>query len=238
MTSHDDVPTVCAIAVLAMVVATAAHEAAGHGGACLLSGGNITRLTSVFFECAPSSRWIAMAGPLGNLACGMAAFAGLRLLPARAAMGRLFAFLAAAFSFYWFAGYLVYAMALNTGDFAFAFRAGPAPLPPVARIAGMGLGMALYLLTARLLARENFRRGVQRLAWTAATAAATLAALLYAPDRIGAAVQALLEIGAASLPLFRRTVPDGASIARSPAWIGACVILFAGFAFTLGRGIG
>ena len=39
--------TVAAIAIIAMVLATAAHEAIGHGAACLLAGGHITQLTSV-----------------------------------------------------------------------------------------------------------------------------------------------------------------------------------------------
>ncbi|MDB5740564.1 MAG: hypothetical protein JWP16_1604 [Alphaproteobacteria bacterium] len=233
MPARDDVPTLCAIAVLAMIAATAAHEAIGHGGACLVAGGHIARLTSVYFTCAPPGRWIDAAGPLGNLACGAVAWLGLRLLPPTASAWRLFAYLTAAFSFYWFAGYLVYAMARDTGDYIFAV--GPAPL---GRAAEAVLGVALYLLTARLLGRQDVGGDVRRRAWLAATVAALLAALLYAPGRLGAAVQAGLEIGAASLPLLLRPgASSGMSVRRSPAWIGAGVILFAVFAVTLGRGL-
>jgi hypothetical protein len=230
---RDDVPTICAIAVVAMVIATASHEVIGHGGACLLSGGQIRRLSSVYFTCTPPGRWIDAAGPLGNLACGAAAWLGLRLLPPTATAWRLFAWLAAAFSLYWFAGYLVYAMALGTGDYIFALELGDAPL---GRAAGAALGVALYLMTARLLARQGFGRDLRRTAWMAATMAAVLAALLYAPDRIGAGMQAGLEIGAASLPLLlgART---GAGVGPSPAWIGMGALLFAAFAAALGRGL-
>ena len=46
----DDRLTVFAIAILAGCIATAAHEAVGHGTACIVLGGTITRLTSVYFN--------------------------------------------------------------------------------------------------------------------------------------------------------------------------------------------
>ena len=51
-TQQDDAATIAAAAIIAACLTTIAHEALGHGGACLASGGRIVLLTSVYFECA------------------------------------------------------------------------------------------------------------------------------------------------------------------------------------------
>lgn len=72
-----------AISIVAYALANTAHEGLGHGGTCLLVGGEPRVLDAVFFDCgtkalARSSReWIAAAGTLVNL--GLAALAGLAL---------------------------------------------------------------------------------------------------------------------------------------------------------------
>lgn len=233
---RDDRATVSAVAVLAMCVATAAHEAAGHGGACLLSGGHITQLTSVFFDCSAHNGWVPAAGPLGNLVCGIVGWLLFAALPAAAARARLFALLTFAFSLYWFAGYLLYAAASNTGDYVFAWRAFFGPSQMAVRI---GFGVAavpIYLATGRFIAVQHMPL---RSGWIAASVAAVLAAALYAPDRGGAITQAALEIGAASLPLLTlRTVENpAATLNRSFGWIAAACVVFVVFAATLGRGL-
>src|SRR2546427_12216866 len=77
-----DVPTVVAIAIVAYVLADVLHEAEGHGGACVLTGGKPLVLSTVHFDCGGDSRWWAAAGPLVNLAAGVAYPA--RWSPARA----------------------------------------------------------------------------------------------------------------------------------------------------------
>ena len=65
--------TIAAVAVVVYVVSNLAHEAAGHGVTCLLTGGQPEMLNAVFFECGETSlspgavRWIAAAGTLANL---------------------------------------------------------------------------------------------------------------------------------------------------------------------------
>jgi hypothetical protein len=240
MAARNDTATVCAMAILAMIAATAAHEAIGHGGACLLAGGQVTRLTSVYFHCSRDNGWASAGGPLGNLGAALLGWLGLRLLPSGAIRARLLAFLLWAFSLFWFAGYLVYDMAFGGGDYIFTARAlfGGADVRPAAG----AVGVVLYLFVARSIAakaRALAFASFLRPAWIAASVAAVAAALAYAPARLDAAIQAALEIGAASLPLLlARPAPGGAVIARSPTWIAAAVILFAAFALTLGRGIG
>jgi hypothetical protein len=88
---RDNAVMVGAIAIIAMCVATAAHEAVGHGGVCLLLGGRIAQLTSVYFRCALESRFVAPAGPAGNLAAGLIAWAALKWIPATFPRARLLA---------------------------------------------------------------------------------------------------------------------------------------------------
>jgi hypothetical protein len=244
---RDDAITVGAMAVIAMCVATAAHEAAGHGGACLLLGGRITLLTSVYFRCAVESPLVSPAGPLGNLMAGLAGWSMLRLLPQSWPRTKLFSLFLTAFSFFWAFGYLVYSLARNDGDYAIAFRDLLGVQDTSARAIGIATGVALYLLfsgafasTARKLFGER-ATGLLQTAWLAASAAAVGAAALYAPDRRGAMIEAALEIGAASIPLLipRRNAPRTGTlrpISRSPKWVAAAIAVFGVFALTLGAG--
>ncbi|MES1200684.1 MAG: hypothetical protein ABUS57_04460 [Pseudomonadota bacterium] len=237
--------TVIAIGVIAMCIATAAHEAIGHGSACLALGGRITQLTSVYFQCSARSTWIAAGGPLGNLAAALLAWLGLVATPRTHAQTRLFCLVVLLISLFWFAGYLIYAAAFLDGDpyFVALDLMGP---PVLATRAAMILGgVACYLLgiflSRRMTARIANASQILRTAWAAASVAAFAAALFYTPDRGGATKQALLEIGAASFPMMSRVIvgvrrPDAQPVDRSPVWIGAGVLAFGVFAATLGRG--
>jgi hypothetical protein len=75
-----DPMTVVAVGVLASTLAAVCHETLGHGIGCILDGGRITLLTSIYFRCTGSTALTPAAGPLGNLLAGMAAFA-LRCCP-------------------------------------------------------------------------------------------------------------------------------------------------------------
>lgn len=244
---RDDAVTVGAIAVIAMCAATVAHEAVGHGSACLLLGGRITLLTSVYFRCAVESRFVSPAGPLGNLVAGLIGWTAMRMLPASLSRAKLFALLLAGFSFFWAFGYLVSSLATNNGDYAIAAHDFLGQSYAQWRVGGIVAGAVLYLLFSRafvaaaaeLLGQRT--TNILRIAWLAATIAAVAAAALYAPDRNDAMIQAVLEIGAASVPLLiprRHAVGVGnmPPVARSPAWIAAAIIVFAVFALTLGAG--
>ena len=63
-------PTLVAIALVSYVIADIVHEALGHGGACLLSGGKAVALSTVHFECSISTRFISAAGTCANLIAG------------------------------------------------------------------------------------------------------------------------------------------------------------------------
>ncbi len=241
--ARDNWMTVAAIAILAACASTVAHEAIGHGSACLAGGGHVTQLTSVYFHCSRGNPWIDGAGPAGNLVAGVLAALALGGVSPAAAKARLLLTLVMAFSLFWEAGYLLASFVLGHGDWIGALAwVGP---PDAARPVAFVLGLCLYGLATPLVARAMAPFGsrapaLARTAWVAAALATSLAALLYAPDRTGAAGQAALEIGAASWPLLMMRTRGGEApspIGFSPAWFIAGVVVVAVFAATLGRGL-
>ncbi len=223
----------------------------GHGDACALLSGHITQLTSVYFQCSLHSQFIAPAGPAGNYLAGCVAWLAGMALPPGAVRARLYALLVMAFSFFWEAGYLIFAMATGHGDYVYAaqdFLGGPAW---IWRAGGILLGIALYrlfghFLGARLRAFGRAEGRIRRLlplAWAAAILTSVGAAAFYAPGRLDAMVQAAGEIGGAFPLLFRVHAPAAAdaevtpAIVRSRVWIVAALVTFVVFAATLGRGL-
>src|SRR5512146_365057 len=105
-----------------MCAVTAAHEALGHGGVCLLLGGHIEILSSSIFRCDLRSAWIDAGGPLANLLVGVLAWAMRMATPPGFARTRLLLLLVTAFSFFWEGGYLMRAMLIRDGDLYFFAR--------------------------------------------------------------------------------------------------------------------
>ncbi|HEY1632543.1 MAG TPA: hypothetical protein VGF56_14600 [Rhizomicrobium sp.] len=250
--TRDDRITIAAIAILAMCVATVAHEAVGHGTACLLLGGRITQLTSVYFDCSRHNIWLPAAGPLGDLAAAALSWLLLRFVPLGNPKRRLFLAATMAFSLFWAAGYLLYSAVTGEGDNAIVARLlFGAPDWPW-RIGLFVLGAALYRIgisatasALRPFAQSRGRlRAVLLTTFLSGSIFAVIAAALYAPDRIASAIQGALEIGAGSLPLavlaFRMPAnadPHEAWIVANPFWIAGAAILFTAFASSLGRGL-
>jgi len=146
----DDGLTTAAIGLLAYASADIAHHVFGHGGACLALGGRVVSLSSVFVDCTLRGTAIDLAGPFMNLALGVPALLVLRLAPRAAAATRLFWILVAAFNLFWFAMQLVFSVVTRTDDWAWAMLDLHVGAP--GRYAAIVLGIAFYLLTARLLA--------------------------------------------------------------------------------------
>jgi hypothetical protein len=146
----DDALTTAAIGLLAYASADIAHHVFGHGGACLALGGSIVSLSSVFVDCTLRGTAIDLAGPFMNLALGSLALIALRLAPRAQAAARLFWILVAAFNLFWFAIQLLYSVITRTDDWAWALLDFHVGAP--GRYTAIVLGIALYLLTARLLA--------------------------------------------------------------------------------------
>jgi hypothetical protein len=227
-----------------------AHEALGHGGACLISGAQITLLNNAFFECSRFERYVAASGPLCNLAVGLIAFIAQSMIPGRRPSLRLYALLVMSFSLFWEAGYLIQAVIRDSGDSVFAWRELVGPMTTRVQVFGIALGVASYLLFFRMLtiraalfASVPGRVGrLFRPAWFTGIAVMALAASLYAPDRFGAMRDATLSTGASFPLLFTSPRPKSAdspvaTIVRDGRVIalGVSVLIF--FAATMGRGI-
>ena len=106
---------------LAFTSACVAHEALGHGGACLLTGGKVLLLTSVYFRCVPGLPVVDAAGPLMNLLMAAIAMLALRRLRTPG-YGRSFTALVVAFNALWGAGYFLFSAVTYQGDWAFVLR--------------------------------------------------------------------------------------------------------------------
>jgi hypothetical protein len=247
---RDDIATVIAIAAMAACTSDIAHEAIGHGSACLLSGGQITLLNNAFFNCSHFGHYVAVSGPLGNLAAGLIAFLALRAILARRPGLRLYALLVMSFSLFWEAGYLIQAMIKDSGDSVFAYRELIGPENATVRIAAVTIGIAAYFLFARMLTfgASVFAEAPGRVAsllrpaWITGVVTMALAACLFVPNRWGAMHDAALSI-AASFPLLfsRRATHKPAEfappIARNNAVITLGALVFVVFALRMGRGV-
>ncbi len=251
--NRNDWLTVAAIGLVASCIVTFDHEALGHGSACLALGGHIRLLTSSIFRCDARSGWIDPAGPFTNLLIGTIAFGCTRLVPRHRAALRLLLILITAFSYFWESGYAIRAMHLRDGDLYFfaEFLLGDATVWERWLFAAAGL--VLFLWTVRLTANALLAlwpnaaraRYVARMAWLGAIVGDALAALAYRGHSWNNFRDAVLEVGAASFPLLflpRRGngFVDGEPkvfVERSPLAIALCLLVYAIFVATLGRGI-
>jgi hypothetical protein len=74
-----DLPTIVAIAIVSWTSATILHEIVGHGGACLLVGGEARAVSTTELYCAGVAggeyKLVAAAGSLANLVAALGCFA-------------------------------------------------------------------------------------------------------------------------------------------------------------------
>jgi hypothetical protein len=248
--SHDTL-TLIAIGVVSYIFADLCHEALGHALVCLITGGKVLVLTSVFFRSDPGSRLVDAAGPCANLLAGAVLLMALARARKVSLPTRLFLVFAMAFNFFWGAGYFLYSGVADEGDWALVIRGLPAPM--FWRAALVVLGLVGYSLATRLVARAvgGFAGGsdIRRLVlipYVAAGVAACLAALFDRGDPSGALAGAARETFLANVVMLalpgsvaRRAgvgAPDGIYVARSLGWIMGSAIVFLVFAAVMGRG--
>jgi hypothetical protein len=230
--------TLCALAAMAFVAACTAHEAVGHGLACLGTGGTVTLLSSVYFRCQPGHPLVDAAGTLSNL-CVAAVFA-LAARRSRHDTARTAFALVAAFNGLWGTGYLIFSAVTDTGDLAFVVR-DLALRPAWAWRLGMGLaGLWLYGAVWRNLAPFLPKGRPLLAAYCTAGAVACLSVLSYQGAALPALKEAAQEGLLAPLGLLfvafsrhpSRVLPPASS--RNVMLAGAIVVL--AFWLTLGRG--
>jgi hypothetical protein len=148
--SKDSIGTIAAIGLLAYASADIAHHVFGHGATCLMLGGRIILLTSVFVNCSLRGATIDIVGPLANLVVGLVALLTLHFKTRASSAVRLCCILMAAFNLLWFALQLVSSAARRIDDWAWAMHEFHVSEP--IRYGLIAVGALSYLLTVRVIA--------------------------------------------------------------------------------------
>ena len=238
--------TLGAITAVAFIVGCVAHEAIGHGGMCLVLGGRITLLTSVYFRCTNGGPLTDAAGPLMNLIVGVVCWLLARSRPL-ASLSRLFFVLAMAFNLFWGSGYFIFSAVSNTGDWAFVLRdLSLQPLWLWRLLMGV-LGLVLYVVSARVVA--TYLTPGTPLVWPylVAGAVSCVAALFFIGPVLPALRDAARESLGSNVGLLvlaylglkqAYSSPPQSFVAFSKRWLIFSALVTILFFLVLGRGYG
>jgi hypothetical protein len=140
--------TVVSISVFAYMLGSLLHEGAGHGGACLLSGGRPLAMSSVYFECSADTRLVDAGGTLMNFIAAAVFFALGRLTSRDHPRWKYFFWIAMTINLFTATGYFLFSGIGGFGDWG-AFIAG-FRAQWLWRAGMTVLGAAGYLLAARI----------------------------------------------------------------------------------------
>jgi len=116
-TNHTDLLTIVAITITTTVITSFIHEAIGHGGMCVVTGGNPKVLSTVHFECSIDTRLVAAGGTLANLAFGALSWAIARTFR-KSSSWRYFFWQLMTFNLFDAGGYFLFSGVGNFGDWA------------------------------------------------------------------------------------------------------------------------
>ena len=143
-----DTYTVASISVLAYMLGNLLHEGTGHGGACILSGGQPQVLSSVHFECSIESRLVMAGGTIANfIAAALFLYLG-RLAGRNRPRWKYFCWIAMTVNLFTATGYFLFSGIGGIGDWGACLQGlGP---PWIWRIALTAVGAVTYYLAVRL----------------------------------------------------------------------------------------
>jgi hypothetical protein len=254
--AKDDVLTVCAISLVAEIVANVVHEGLGHAATALLTGTKSGVLTTVAWSSEFDSRLVAAGGTLANLAAAMVFWMALRRATSASVRLRFFLLTGLAFNLFAGTGYFLFSGFSNFGDWAVVIGGLRAhwlwrTLLVVGGIASyygavlvVGSGLVRYVGVPR-----NDLGRLRKLTWIPYFASVLLLCAGGAVNPIGIQLMwqsALPGAAGAHFGLLwlryyipKGTVPERRSdaIDRNYAWIIAAVAVSLVFIFVLGRGI-
>ena len=114
----DDALTVCAISLLAAVLADVLHEGVGHALIAMLSGAQSGNLSTVAWSSTFDSRLVQAGGTLGNLAAGAILWFALTRVREASIEIRYFLLIACLFNLFDGTGYFFFSGVTNFGDWA------------------------------------------------------------------------------------------------------------------------
>jgi hypothetical protein len=118
VTSRDDVLTICAISLLAAILANVVHEGLGHAATALLTGTKSGVLTTVAWSSDFDTRFVAAGGTLANLGAALVLWLTLRSATGASVRLRFFLLTSLAFNLLAGTGYFFFSGVTNFGDWA------------------------------------------------------------------------------------------------------------------------
>jgi hypothetical protein len=254
--AKDDVATVCAISILAGILANVLHEGLGHAATALLTGAKSGVLSTVAWSSDFDSRLVAAGGTLANLAAGAAFWLALRKVRRASVQMRFFLLTALAFNLFDGTGYFFFSGVTDFGDWAAVIAGLPAHW--LWRALLVVVGVASYfcavLVVGSGLVRyvgvpKNEPHRLRRLTFLPYVTSVLLASVsgLLNPLGIQLLWQSALPAtagGHSGLLWLMHYIPRGAvpvrrtdGIDRSYRWISVALALAVAFIFGLGPGI-
>jgi len=139
--------TVASIGILAYILGNIVHEALGHGGACLITGGRPLLITAVNMECSVDNRFVIAGGSLMNAIAAALFLILLRATSPNSPHLKYFAWLSMTLNLLSPAGYLAFSGIGGFGDWAQFIQGFSAPW--AWRVAMTIAGAAAYMLAVR-----------------------------------------------------------------------------------------
>jgi hypothetical protein len=254
--ANDDVLTVCAISLLAAILANVVHEGLGHAATALLTGTESGVLTTVAWSSDFDSRLVAAGGTLANLAAAMVFWTALRSATSASVRLRFFLLTSLAFNLFAGTGYFFFSGVTNFGDWAVVIAGLHAHWlwRSLLVVAGMAAYYGAVLIVATGLVRyvgvpRNEPRRLRKLTlipYLSTTLLLSAGGLLN-PIGIQLVWQSALPATAGAdcgLLWLRYYIPKGTvpkrpsdGIERNYVWITVAAALSLVFIFVLGRGI-
>ncbi|HXY09320.1 MAG TPA: hypothetical protein VEI52_15865 [Terriglobales bacterium] len=252
----DDVFTICAISVLAAILANVLHEGVGHGLTALLTGAGSGLLTTVAWSSACDSRLVEAGGTLVNLAAGVIFWFALGGAKRASMPTRYFLLVSCAFNLFSGTGYFFFSGVADFGDWAavisglyphWLWRVLLAVLGAVSYYAAVrvvGVGLVRYVAVPR----EQQRR-LRRLTILPYFSAILLLSIAGLRNPLG--IQLLWQSalpatagGQSGLLWLQYYIPRGTAPKRTPeqlrrnyGWVSVAVVSAVLFVVVLGRGI-
>jgi len=252
----DDWVTVCAISLVAGMIADVLHEGVGHALVALLTVVPSGTLSTVAWSSAYDSKLVAAGGTLVNLASGGVFWLLLRNSKTDSSQMRLFLLLCGAFNLFTGTGYFFFSGVSNFGDWAVVI-AGMKP-HVFWRVLLVVVGILAYWFVAVKIGTGLVRyvsvplretRRIRTLTVWPYISSVILSCLAGLMNPIGLKLVLLSALPASAgansgLLWMRHYIPKNTSPAVNPQfvtrnwkWIGVSVALALPFIFVLGRGI-
>ena len=112
----DDLLTIIAISIVALMLGTMLHEGLGHGAVAMLNGTTSGTLSTVAWSSTHDSRLVAAGGTIVNLIAGVFFWAALHAVRNASASTRFFLLIACAFNLFAGTGYFFFSGVTGFGD--------------------------------------------------------------------------------------------------------------------------